>query len=106
MADDKDEKRVEVELLDDLMKYEGEFYHAGDKVSLPKSSYDRLVKFGSVRDWSSKGKQSSDTKAARSVEGQTEKSAKDDAEHSEPAEAVAVARVEGQSSKQQAQQRR
>ena len=96
-----DEKTVDIELLDDMTKVDGVFYHKGDKVTLPESTYNSLVEFGSVRKWSDKGKQSSDTKSARSVEGQAQKSA--DAEQAEqqhePAEAVAVARVEGQSQK-------
>lgn len=47
---DKEVKLVEVELLADLMKYEGVEYHKGDLVEVPESSVAGLRKHGSVGD--------------------------------------------------------
>lgn len=105
MADEKDEKKVDAELLDDLMKVDGDFAHKGDKVSLTERSFSRLEALGSVRKWGQSDKKTGDSKSDRATEAAQRKQAEVH-QPAEPAEAVAVARVEGQSSKQQAQQRR
>lgn len=67
MADEND-KKVDAELLDDLMKVDGDFAHKGEKVALTERSFARLEALGSVRKWGQSGRKSGDSKSERTTE--------------------------------------
>lgn len=76
MADETTtEKTVDAELLDDLMKVDGDFARKGDKVTLTERAFNRLNDLGSVRKWGQSDRKSGETKSDRATEAAQRKQA-------------------------------